>query len=611
VEHLTNADRGRSATRGALAALPLALALTTACARRVEERAPALFESATAALRRGDIARAESDLRLGEQLTHAEPASEWAWRFRFLEGDVVLARRELDLAAKLADADGAIPMPDVPELRARRQYLLARIQYVQSHLPRAFEVASIALPDAPPNSELKLEIDGFLGQVGLQLGKWAESEARLDGVVSAASASGHHDVEGMALVTQGMGKFIRNRCDEALPFFERAVALKDVAGTPIQGKALYNSGMCYARLGQFDRAIDVQRRAVTVLEIRPTSGDYEQALGQLGITYLLQGQVQEGLDYVQRAFTVATQAHIATDASLWAGNLAKAYIDLQRWDDAERFNEEARQIGGAAGGVRAAYRLEYSAFIAAGRRQFDEAVRLYQQVLASRDAPPSVLWHAHDGLAHVAVAKKEPRVAAREFEAALDVIEKTRAGLLRDDYKLSYLTELIDFYRAYVSELVAQKNITRALEIADSSRGRVLAERQRAAAPPRASVAALRRLASAAGTVFLSYWLTPSSSLMWVVAGDDVRQFVLPPSDEIDTMVREYQAAIGNALVDPLASRNTAGDALYRTLIAPAARFLRPGARLVIVADGSLHSLNFDTISSRMRRFRLHPRWRA
>src|SRR5262249_43811206 len=159
---------------------------------------------------------------------------------------------------------------------------------------------------------------------------------------------------------------------------------------------------------------------------------------------------------------------------------------------------------------RAVYIVENSASIAAGRERFDEATRLYGQVLASADAPPPVRWPAHFGLAKIAVALKQPDPAAREFEAALDVIEKARAGLLRNDYKISYLTELIDFYREYVEALVTQGRIDRALEIADSSRGRVLAERQRTVAPAHVDSAALRALSKRTGTVFLSYWLMPT-----------------------------------------------------------------------------------------------------
>ena len=71
-------------------------------------------------------------------------------------------------------------------------------------------------------------------------------------------------------------------------------------------------------------------------------------------------------------------------------------------------------------------------------------------------------------------------------------VEKTRSDLLKVDYKLSFLTQLIDFYRSYVDALVAQGREDRALEVAESSRGRVLAERLRMDAPVKPDVAALR-----------------------------------------------------------------------------------------------------------------------
>jgi CHAT domain-containing protein len=576
---------------------PALVVLTVAgCAPRIEDRAPALIDSAVTALRRGDLAAADAFVKQGEALTRDQPESEWAWRFRFLRADVQLSRRESADAARTADAPLPSASPVLPELRARQQYLRARLEYSQGHLAKALEIADAALRDAPAGTELNLEIDGFAAQLGLQLGRWAESESRLDAVISSAAASGHHYVEGMALVSQGMGKFVRNRFDEALPPFERVAASASLEGTRIHARALYNSGMCYARLGEFDRAIAIQRRAVAALENHPDGSDYELALGQLGTTYLHQNNAAEGLEYLRRAFKAASDAKVGGDASLWAGNLAKAYIELGQWDDAERFNEEAKRLATANRGARVSYTLEHSAAIAAGRARFDDATRLYREVLASADAPPSVLWHAHHGLALIAVAQHQPARAAQEFEAALDVIEKTRSGLLRDDYKLAYLTELIDFYRVYVRVLDEQGNVDRALEIADSSRGRVLAESQRASAPPRMSLSSIRQLAAKTQTVFLSYWLTPAASTLWVVTADGVHEIALPPAKDIDALVADHQSAIGNALADPLASPQSAGDRLYQRLVVPAKKWLRSGSRVVIVPDGSLHGLNFETL---------------
>src|SRR4029077_15142259 len=98
--------------------------------------------------------------------------------------------------------------------------------------------------------------------------------------------------------------------------------------------------------------------------------------------------------------------------------------------------------------------------------------------------------------------RNDPSHAARHFESALNVIEQTRSELLKTDYKLSYLTQLISFYQSYVEALLGEVLTDRALEVADASRGRVLAERQGGKAPARIGAAAFRSLARQTGSVF-------------------------------------------------------------------------------------------------------------
>jgi CHAT domain-containing protein len=194
------------------------------------------------------------------------------------------------------------------------------------------------------------------------------------------------------------------------------------------------------------------------------------------------------------------------------------------------------------------------------------------------------------------MARNDAAFAARHFEAALNVIERTRSDLLKTDYKLSYLTQLISFYRAYVDVLVDQDLAERALEIADSSRGRVLAERQGGKPPARVRAASFRALAGQTGNAFLFYWLTPAKSYMWVITGGGIRCLELPASAEIEALVRAHQAAIANVLANPLTASDSAGGRLYRQLVAPAVAGLPVGARIVIVPDGALHALNFETL---------------
>ena len=116
----------------------------------------------------------------------------------------------------------------------------------------------------------------------------------------------------------------------------------------------------------------------------------------------------------------------------------------------------------------------------------------------------AIEWTAHAGLAQIAVLDHDQKTAARHFGAALRTVEKTRSDLPKVDYKLSFLTQLIQFYQAYVDVLVAQGQDARALEVSESSRARVLAERQHVDAPAAVSVTGLRALARGSRTVLLS-----------------------------------------------------------------------------------------------------------
>jgi CHAT domain-containing protein len=124
----------------------------------------------------------------------------------------------------------------------------------------------------------------------------------------------------------------------------------------------------------------------------------------------------------------------------------------------------------------------------------------------------------------------------------------------------------------------------------------VLSERNSLVTPANASVRVWQHVAARSNSVLLSYWLGPKRSYVWVVTATNVETLRLPPSDEIESLVRQHQAVINNTLADPLASAGTAGDRLYRVLVEPVVPWISPGTRVVIVADGSLHALNFETL---------------
>ena len=80
------------------------------------------------------------------------------------------------------------------------------------------------------------------------------------------------------------------------------------------------------------------------------------------------------MSYLQRAFEVERDAGITADATLWAGNLAQAHIESRHWDEAERYNEDAKRSARRRERQSAPTVQQRSRSI--GRAYFDVASRL-------------------------------------------------------------------------------------------------------------------------------------------------------------------------------------------------------------------------------------------
>jgi CHAT domain-containing protein len=544
------------------------------------------------ALRRGELSEAD---RLIDRGLAAMPAeSEWAWRFRLLRGEVLVQQHRAPDAMRLVSA--VVPVATGFErVHARQRYLEALVQRSQNRLHEALKTLDAARHLSASFPELQLDADWLDGQIRMRLGRMDEGEARLNDVVERAAAARDRFREARALNDLGMGAIRRSRCDEALQRFERVLSFHEIESLNVYDGALSNAGICYAKLGEFDRALELLHRSVDAHRNRGPRADFEQALGELGNTFVQQGDSGRALPLYRQALAVAAESNLNADAALWAGNLAGANAELGAWDEAERFNDEAKRLKLATGTGQLVHNTLNAAQIAQGRGRLDDAWHLYEQALADAESDPGVRWSAHAGLASVAIAKKQPDRAAQHFEAALDTIERTRSELLKTDYKLSYLTSLIRFYQAYVDALVDEGRVERALEVSESSRARTLAERNGIPAFAGRSAAAFRQIAARSHTALLSYWLGPRS-YVWVVTADGVQLVRLPPAKEIGALVRDHQRMIDDGLTNPLAASDTPGDQLYSLIVQPVLPLLRSTKQLVIVPDGALHRLNFETL---------------
>jgi CHAT domain-containing protein len=569
-----------------------------ACTTRTEQQLQQSYDSARAELWRGALPAATSLAEQGLQRARGGGESPWVWKFKLLIAEIKLVSRDVPAAVPLLQS--APPnTSDFGWTAARHRYLQGQLALIQGKTADAVTILDDATQQADRSGafDVRLDIGALKGQALALQRQWAAAERVLNETIADAQQHGDRYHEAVALVNLGAGDLMRDRFDHALQYFERALSFKDLQSQLVYAVALTNTGICYQRLGEFDRAIEVERRAVSSHQApgRPRIY-YVRALGELGRTYVYVRDFDKSAEYLKRAIDVAQSAGMNDEGARWASNLAFLFIRQRQWDLAEAANNNSRRLAGERADL-AANDVSNAAEIALGRGRSDEAARLFRETLASAKNRPSLELAAHRGLGRLAIALRKPKDAQQEFETAIGVVERTRSELLKTDYRLSFLTPLLTLYQEYIDLLVDQGQVEQALVIADSSRGRVLAERQGVAAPVRSTPATLRRIASDLNASLLMYWLGQERSYLWLVTANGIRFVPLTAStSKVSELVRAHQQSIVATIADPVASTTSPGDELYRLIVAPVDQWVPRGSRVVIAPDTALNTLNFETL---------------
>jgi CHAT domain-containing protein/tetratricopeptide (TPR) repeat protein len=573
--------------------VPVIIAAISGCSRHDYQSA---WNSVHQQYDRGNTAQAIKLAEAEASRAAANRATPWDWQFRLLAAQLRLSAG--NDPAKIPIIGESPPAGAVYDsVRARAKYVQARAVYARRDFAAAIPLFQDAEKMAAAVSDRDLLLDSQLmeGSCLSRTGNHSAAVTVLKRAAADAERTGDTSHQLGAMYNLGFDCLSQGRFDEALTYYETVVRETGPDTIMMHSAALNNAGICYSRLGEFDRAESAQRRAIDVQEKAGNVAPYLQAtLAETGNTLILAGKPREAAQYLERAFWLAQQLKDPAPASMWAGNLAAAYIGLSDWNKAASFNDQAISLKQSVRGADTTPNTLNAALIAAGRGDRVLASRLFQTCLTAGSKTPAVLWEAHSGLGEF-YSRSNPALAEQHFESALAIIEQTRSELLKPEWRISYLARLMNFYQVYVDALCRRGEWEKALEIADSSRARVLAERTTGAVSKRTPAAQLKAAAARSGQVVF-YWLAPERSYAWVLSRGGIHGAELAPAASIKTQVKAYNATIDDTVVDPLAFEIPAASELSRLVVAPIARWLAPGVPIVVVPDGALNNINLETL---------------
>ena len=300
---------------------------------------------------------------------------------------------------------------------------------------------------------------------------------------------------------------------------------------------------------------------------------------------------------------------------------ALAFVSEQtnKLDDAKRYADEAlAKAREDNNGRDQVYPRLVQGRVAARLHDIANAESAFRAVAQSPDCPVFLKWEAERSLARLYEDEKPRSISAEhEYRTALNTFETARSELKHEDSRLPFLTNASRIYDDYIHFLVARGKATEALQVADFSRGRTpsgtlgtslahcsIAHRsvEKRSCRKKTSFPRLDWMPSILRGQRGHHPLLLAGASKVLSVGDhaaDDPSVCLPPRSRNQNPSRAIPKSHHRATLSRLPTRERNGAALFRILVEPAKDLLptnQGGRKVFIIPDGSLNSLNFETL---------------
>ncbi|HXB55399.1 MAG TPA: CHAT domain-containing protein [Vicinamibacteria bacterium] len=405
-------------------------------------------------------------------------------------------------------------------------------------------------------------------------------------------------LEAMAAGSLGNLCLRNGRYDEGADWLKKALELASaLKAENITLKTLVNLGWCHYKLGDFERALDFLRRADSLALARGYTGDRLAGLTVTGNAYYRLGDLTKAVQVYDSALPIARTLGDRGETSTLLANLGILALERGRYDEAESHVREAlsmaSEIGDALGTLRSML-TQGEILFARGHRS--EAEAIYRQVIDAPLDDPELHWEARAALAHLLAGARRPLEAETEFRKAFAIMEQSRSELRKAEDKISFFSGVKHFYEGYVDLLVQAGLPWQALQVADEGRARLMRERLGTDnSVLRIEGERLRELAQTLDAVLLCYSTASKRSFLWLVTPNRQDFHVLPDEEILREHVASHQQRIRSSR-DLVVEAAPEAQWLYHALFGPVQPLIPRGSRVIVIPDGPLHSLSFETL---------------
>jgi CHAT domain-containing protein/predicted negative regulator of RcsB-dependent stress response len=572
----------------------LLVGLPSSCWHLARKDADAAY-SEIVSIRRSDPKRALKQVKNAYEDFAKGTEAIAGWRIRLLYADVLLDTHRLKEAETLLQGEppsGA----QFASLRAKLAVSRVRLASKNADWPLAERryQGAMALPAAAQDPCLRAELLAFNIQNLLDEDRYPDATSRLAEMDSVADACPDQYWQAIRRYLIGVKLFYQFRFEEALDRYNEALAFSRENHLRILVPLLLgNLASCELSLGDTEVALRLLKEADEIYG--ETGQEYDRSIdrGRRGVIYSRLKQYAKAAAEYKEALRGAKQAGFRPYEVEWLNQLTALNCDTGDLKSAAVFNEQALQRADPPKDVDEYASAQLNAArIARLRGDYAAALGLLQP-LGSNASSKSFRWQVQGERAQLLAAMKRPSEARHEFEEAIQTAESARGEVQDVWYRMTFSSQVLDLYRRYVDFLIDHNAADRALQVADSLHARELLEKLHSAEKLEPEID-FAKVARGQGAVILSYWVGGQRSYMWLTTGEGSRMFKLRDTTMLDAQIRKYRREIDDR--SDFLRHSESSIALYNELIAPAAAYILQNANVVVIPDGPLADLNFETL---------------
>jgi CHAT domain-containing protein len=321
---------------------------------------------------------------------------------------------------------------------------------------------------------------GNLGNGYYFMGQYKEAFASYEESLALCQKIGDRQGEATTLVNLGSAYNSLGQYELAIAKEEESLAISRELGDRLgEASSLGNLGNACRYLRRFKEAIDFYEQSLAIFQDIENHLGEANSLGSLGSACCSLGEYEQAIAYHKKSLAISQKIGDLIGEGNSLGNLGNAYDSLGEFELAIDYHEgslaislEIRDLlgqGNSLNNIGNAYRQ---------LQQTDKAIEKYQDSLkiAIPETMPAECFAVGQNLGNIGFTKGDWHLALEGYEPALQAVEQLRKGSTTDDRRQEIIEDAFFVYINSVQCYINLKQYDRAVETADRSRSRHLAD---------------------------------------------------------------------------------------------------------------------------------------